>query len=621
MKQKIVIILMFFFIFASSFYFGFSRLEKFSGVDEPYWSYTRVPKFWDAIKTMQWKRTSLCDKPGITIAAISGIGLPFIDEDYNAIKKLKSLRYQPKTSEQLQQIEKLYFRLRLPVFLFTLAILPLFYFLIKKLLGQNTAMFATIFIGLSPILLGISLIINADAMLWIFTGLSTLSFFIFLKNARKKYLLLSGFFLGLAVIDKFVANILFVYFFLVFLMEYFMHAHKKTELGLYLKQSFLNYLILFATAMVTAFALWPATWVKFSKLIKFTVGHPVFSSTWPLYVGIIGLLALDILLFKTKFSRIIFDFFIKYRGILAKTVGIIFLTLIATIFLHVYANIHIFDIQGLISSPKGIGSGNFAQKYSGAILADVYSLIFSISPLVFFFFLFSILSLFRSRKEMDRKSITIFYVLVFILIFYLGSAVNGVITTVRYQIMTYPLVFVLTAIGVSRFLEIEKIKKIVPNSAVLITIFVLLEFSLFFAKPNFLAYASEILPKNFIVNLKGMGEGSYEAANYLNRLPGAHEMTIWSDKGAVCERFVGKCFIDFKKKTFTDNKIEYFVLSTDRMSRTKKLSKGIDIINEENAQDSVNFEHLYSLKNAEFEIMINNNPNNFVKIIKTKNIF
>ena len=627
MKQKIVIILMFLCIFASSFYFGFERLRNFSGVDEPYWSYDRVPKFWNALKTMQWKKTHLCDKPGIAIAAVSGTGLAFDNEDFYSIKELQSLRYKPKTPEQLQRIENLYFHLRLPVFLFTLAILPLFYFLIKKLLGQNTAIFATIFIGLSPILLGISLIVNSDSMLWILTGLSTLSLFVFLKNDQKKYLILSGFLLGLSVITKYVANILFVYFFLIFLMEYFLYAHQKMEIGPYLKKALLNYFTLFAVAMVSAFAFFPATWVKISILIKYTVGHPVFSSTWPLYVGIIGLLALDILIFKTKFSRIIFDFFTKHREILIKIFGTIFLALVAIVFLHVFAKINIFDIQGLIASPKGIGSGNFVQRYGGAILADIYSLIFSISPLVLFFFLFSIFGLFRKKKELERKSITIFYIIIFILIFYLGSAANSVITTVRYQIMTYPLVFVLAAIGISSFLEIEKVKKFVPNIVAIVATFLLLVLSLFFVKPNFLAYSSEILPKIFIVNLKGMGEGSYETAQYLNRLPNAHAMIIWSDKGAVCERFVGKCFIDFKRKTFSENKIDYFVLSTDRMSRTNKLSGGIKIVNnektntEENARDYVDFKYLYSLKNNEFEIIINNNPNNFVKVIKTENIF
>lgn len=627
MKQKIVIILMFLCIFASSFYFGFERLRNFSGVDEPYWSYDRVPKFWNALKTMQWKKTHLCDKPGIAIAAVSGIGLAFDGEDFDSIKELRSLRYKPKTPKQLQRIENLYFHLRLPVFLFTLAVLPLFFFLTRKLLGQKTAIFATIFIGLSPILLGISLIVNSDSMLWILTGLSILSLFVFLENNEKKYLIISGILLGLSVITKYVANILFVYFFLIFLMEYFLHAHQKMEIGPYLKKALLNYFILFAVAMVSAFAFFPATWVKISILINYTIGHPVFSSTWPLYVGIIGLLALDILLFKTKISKIIFNFFIKYRNILAKTVGTVFLILIVIVFLQVYAKINIFDLQGLIASPKGIGSGNIIQKYSGAILADIYSLIFSISPVVLFFFLFSIFGLFKSKKEMDRRSITILYLLVFVFIFYLGSAVNEVITTVRYQIMTYPLVFILAAIGISRFLEIEKIKKYIPNLVALVTVFFILELSLFFVKPNFLAYASEILPDSFIVNLKGMGEGSYETAQYLNQLPNAHDMIIWSDKGAVCERFVGRCFIDFKRKTFSENKIDYYVLSTDRMSRTIKLSKGIKIVDEEKkrakeAIDSyVNFEQMYSMKNAVFEVIIGNNSNNFVKVIKTENIF
>jgi len=626
MKQKILIILIFVSIIVSSLYFGFPRLEKFSGVDEPYWSYDRVPKFWNAIKTKQWKKTNLCDKPGIVLAMVSGIGLPFDGEDYESIKNLKKLRYEPKTPEDVQRIENLYFHLRLPVFLFTLAVLPLFYFFIRKLLGHSTAVFAIVFIGLSPILLGISLIINSDAMLWILAGLSILSLFVFLKDGQKKYLFISGFLLGASVITKYVANVLFVYFFLVFLMEYFLHARQKMEVREYLKQALINYAILFGTAIATAFILFPATWVKFSTLVNATIGNDVFSSTWPLFVGIIGFFALDTYFFKTKFSTIIFDFLAKYRKILIKTVGAAFLLLVVIVFIHVYAGIKIFDIEELIASPKGIGSGNILYKYSGAITADVYSLIFSISPLILLFFIFSIFSLFYAKKELERRDITTFYILVFILIFYLGSAVNEVTTTVRYQIVTYPLVFVLAAIGITSFLRIKKVKKVIPKIAALIAVFVILEFSLFFVNPNFLAYASEILPKKFIVNLKGMGEGSYEAANYLNRLPDAHNMIIWSDKGAVCERFVGKCFIDFKKKTFSENKIDYFVLSTDRRSRTFKLSGGIKIYNNANetSKDAIGFvdyKYLYSIDNAEKGIIINNNPNNFVKIIKTEKLF
>ncbi len=608
MKAKIITIAIFLTIAVSSFYFGYSRLTNFSGVDEPYWSYGRVPNFWNAIKTMQWKKTNICDKPGITIAAVSGAGLPFISGN---LKNLKALRYEAKTPQQAQQIRDAYFHLRLPVFLFTLLILPLFYFLIKELLGSQTAKFATIFIGFSPVLLGISLIINSDAMLWILTALSTLSLFVFLKNNERKYLLSCGFFLGLSVITKYVANVLFVYFFLVFILEYILLAHKKIEIEKYLKLAFKNYLVLFVTAMLTAFVFFPATWVKLGTLFHATIGNPVFSSTWPLFAGIIGILGVDIFVFKAKFSNIVFGFFVKYRSLWAKITVTAFLLLTTFVFLHVYGGLKIYDLQAIISSPKGIGSGNFVYKYSGALSADLYSLIFSVSPLVLLLLLFSIFGIFR-KKQLERDSITILYIIIFIFIFYLGSAVNSVVNTVRYQIMVYPLAFVLAAIGISDLLKNDKVKKFMPVSVAYIISILLLLTSLFLVKPNFLAYASEILPNNFIVNLKGMGEGSYEAATYLNSLPNAHDMTIWSDKGAVCEAFVGNCFIDFKKASFEQNRFDYFVVSTDRKSRTLKLSGAV--------RKSADFPKAYSTQNHAYEILIDNNPNNFVKVIKAEDI-
>ncbi|NTW27674.1 MAG: hypothetical protein HGA36_05085 [Candidatus Moranbacteria bacterium] len=605
MKEKIITIAIFLTIITSSFYFGFARLENFSGVDEPYWSYGRVPNFWNAIEEMKWKATNICDKPGITIASVSGAGLLLMDENP---KDFQKFRFQPKSPEVLQQIQNIYFNLRLPVFLFTLLILPLFYFLIKKLLGRTTARFAVIFIGFSPVLLGISLIINSDAMLWIMTALSTLSLFIFLKNNQRKYLLLSGFFLGLSVITKYVANVLFVYFFAIFFLEYILHAHKEIKVGEYLKKALLNYSLLFLTAMVTAFAFFPATWVKFSVLINATVGNDVFSSTWPLFVGVIGLIALDMLAFKTKISTKFFGFLAKHSSLLVKTIAAIFLLLVAFVLLHVYAKLSIYDLQTIIASPKGIGVGSVLYKYVGAISADLYSLLFSISPLVLISLLFPVVAIFR-KKELSRDSITAIYIILFILVFYLGSAVNSVVTTVRYQIMTYPLAFVLAAIGISQILEIAKIKKIIHPTAAYLATIMLLVASLFFIRPHFLAYASEILPNEFIVNFKGMGEGSFEAAQYLNSLPGAHEMTIWADKGAVCERFVGKCFIDFKKRTFDNNKFEYFVISTDRRSRSLKMSGSLN---------SVDFKKIYASENQIFETIIANNPNNFVKVLKAE---
>jgi len=58
----------------------------------------------------------------------------------------------------LKDINDINFYFRLPIYLFCVLLLPLFYILLKKLFDETTALIAFIFISLSPILLGISLI-------------------------------------------------------------------------------------------------------------------------------------------------------------------------------------------------------------------------------------------------------------------------------------------------------------------------------------------------------------------------------------------------------------------------------------------------------------------------------
>jgi hypothetical protein len=442
-------------------------------------------------------------------------------------------------------------------------------------------------------------------MLWILTALATLSLFVFFEKKEKKYLLLSGFFLGLSVITKYVANILFVYFFLLFLLEYIFQAHRETSIEEYLKQALFNYILLFITALLVAFVFFPATWVKLSVLWNATLGNKVFSLAGPFFAGMIIFFALDILALKARFSKIIFDFLVKYKKIIAKISAAFFLFSAFLVFLHIWTPLKIFDLQKIIASPKGIGKGGIFFKFWGAFLADFFSLLFSVSPLILLLVLFAGINIFR-KKDLGRETITVVYILLFIFLYYLGSTANGVIATVRYQIMVYPLIFVLAAIGISQFFEMEKVKKNITFPVVLASCFLLLLASLYFVKPHFLAYASEILPKNYVVNLKEMGEGSYEAASYLNKLPTAQEMKIWSDKGAVCEAFVGKCFIDFKSQVFEENKIDYFVISTDRRSRSLKRT---GLLKEE-----VDIKKLYESNNYVFEAIIANNPNNFVRI-------
>ena len=234
------------------------------------------------------------------LAIISGAGLPFIPNP----KESKSLAYQPKTAQQLNTIDNIYYYLRLPIFLFFLLALPLFYFLIKKLLGANIAIFSIIFIGLSPIILGITLIINPDSLLVIFLPLSVLSFLLFQKEEKKKYLYLSGLFLGLSLLTKYVANILYVYFIALIFLEYILDAKKQTvPLFRYLKNALFNYGLLVLISLAVYFVLFPATWIRPEMVLNGTVLSQAFESTWPIFAALLGLILLDTILLKNKITE------------------------------------------------------------------------------------------------------------------------------------------------------------------------------------------------------------------------------------------------------------------------------------------------------------------------------
>ena len=148
MLKKIFPIAIIALVLAINLFLGLTRLKNYSAVDEPYWTYQRTPKFWNAVLNAKWSKTDINDKPGITVALLSGAGLLKIDP-----LLYKELREKEKTPEQLEKINTINFFFRLPIFLLALALLPLFYWLLRKLFDETTALIGFLFISLSPILL------------------------------------------------------------------------------------------------------------------------------------------------------------------------------------------------------------------------------------------------------------------------------------------------------------------------------------------------------------------------------------------------------------------------------------------------------------------------------------
>jgi 4-amino-4-deoxy-L-arabinose transferase-like glycosyltransferase len=587
--------------------FGLTRLGEYSSVDEPYWTYGRITKFWNGVKAHNWKTTSVNDKPGITVAILSGAGLAKIDP-----MPYEDLRGDPKTEGELQIINDINFFFRLPIFLFSVLLLPLFYVLTRKLFNEMTALISFVFIGLSPILLGISLIINPDSLLWLFLPLSLLSYFVFQKEGTRKYLLLSGVLLGLALLTKYVSNILYVFFFFLPFLEY-LFAKEKPELKTYLKKSLQDYGILALVSMTVFFVLYPATWVNPKLLLEGTFLSAAFKSTWPLFVGTIALVTVDVFLFRNRATAFILDVLTRWKGAVMRAVSAVFLAGIAFVLVNTYGGMRIFDTEGSLASPKGEGTGPLLPLYADKITADIYSLIFAVSPLVLIGLLLALVLVFRKEWIKRRETKIILILSLFILFYYLASTVNHVVATVRYQIALYPLAFIMAAIGISSVLSSEKIRRYVPSSAAYAILIAVSLASLISIKPFYFAYTSALLPQAYFVNLKDMGDGSYEAAAYLNGLPDAEKLTIWSDKGAVCAVFKGNCVIGFTNKRIKGVQFDYVVVSSGRESRSLKLSGG--------ANGTIDFQQAYDAgQHAVYTVVIGNRPNNFVKVIDAKEI-
>lgn len=610
-KKKLMIIAVIVAVLGINLLFGLPRLARFSAVDEPYWTYDRTPQFWKAIKTQKWRSTNINDKPGITVAILSGPGLLSIDPLPYA-----KIRDNAKTLTEAENFQKINFSFRWPIFLFNLLMFLVFFGLIKKLFNRSIALVSFIFIGLSPIILGMSLLINPDSLLMVFLPLAILSFLIFQKESNQKFLYLSGLFLGLSLLTKYVANILFVYFFALIFLDYIFNENSRAvPIVQYFKKYFLNYALLVAISLAVFFALFPATWISPEMVLKGTFLSAAFETSWPFFAGFIALVLADIFLLSGAITSEVAEFLSRYKTAIIKFFSFVFLALIAAVLLNTYAGMKFYDFEAILSSPKGEAGSSLAPYiFSGNILADTYSLIFGLTPIVFLFFLFALFKNFK-LKEFSRENLIVFYFIFFILFYYIASIISHVGATVRYQIALYPLASIIAAIGLYQFIQWKVVGKYFSNYYFHFALILISAGSLYLVRPFFFSYGSLFLPQKYLLNLKDMGDGSFEAATYLNGLPDANKLTIWSDKGAVCESFVGRCVTNFNRKDISGVNFDYFVASTGRKSRSLKMSENSVF------RKTADFKNLYSSESSQYKIILDNRPGNFVKVVSAKDIY
>jgi hypothetical protein len=609
-KENIAIYFLIIIVFLLNIYHGYPRLASYSSVDEPYWTYDRTPDYWKNIKERDWKGTKINDKPGITVALISGVGLLFKNP-----METRYIRRRVKTLEQVDQVQKMDFIFRFPIYLFSLISLFLYYVIFKKLINKIAAVAFLIMLGLSPLILGISLIINPDSLLWIFLPLCILSLLLYQKNDEKKYLYLSGIMLGLSVLTKYVANILYIFILLHPFIDYWFIKNKKMDAYSYFKKASMDYLRLVVVSVLTFILLFPATWVNYKTILGGTILSRPFKPIAIPFIILLLLLAADIYLLKAKIIQKIFDSLKNKEKYFFWVMAIITLFFVCFALFNTYTGMKTVNFESNLASPKS--SSHYQATIPNLftnISSDYYALIFGLTPVCFILFIFGSVYLIKNYKKEEYLTSLIMTLssFIFIFLYYLGSSFSGIGATVRYQIALYPLAIQIAAVGFWLVLDLIKKKGLSIKFLSLTLLLIFSAASLFFIKPFYFAYASSLLPKQYVLNLKDMGDGNHAAGQMMNKFPNAAELTVWSDKGGFCESFVGRCVSSFKRNDVEGINFDYFVVSAGRKSKSLK---SVTILTK-----YYNMHKLYDTETFDYRIAIGGRENNFVKIVSAEKV-
>lgn len=582
-------------------YFGISHIGNYAGVDEPLWTFDRIPSFWKNVGQRDWKNTSISDKPGITVAAISGIGLLYTDP----------LTYKNLTRfDDQKDVRDMNRAFRLPLVIFCLISIFFFYIIIQELLNKHIAIISVIFISTSPMLIGMSRIINPDAILWIFASLTIMTYMIFLQKNTRFWLYAAGILLGLSLLTKYVTNIIYVFFFVLIFVNYLFIEEKtlnNTSIHKYLKNAFINFFSVTFISLITFYTLFPETWIDPKKLFTGTILSQAFISVAPLFISILFLLFIDTIFLNSKIISPIIKLMQKRKNVVIITIVTIFAIFTCFTFLNTYLSMNFVDFEEILTSPKtSYKTSSLLTIFS----ANFYPLLFASLPIVVLGVLFSLISMYKNyyKKTQTKKVITHF--ILFILLYYIGATFNGVVSIIRYQVILYPLLLIIASIGfyelITDWFPSKKKKILLFGTA--ITFLVIGSFTLHKIAPFYLGYASTLLPDRYIVDTKDMGDGSYEAATFLNTLPHAEDLFVWTDKKGLCTFFVGKCDSFYDRDSFEQNTIDYFVLSSGRKSKFISIMANRSHV-------PYDFQKMYDSSDTEFSLFIGGRPGNYVKIL------
>ncbi|MBP5993684.1 MAG: glycosyltransferase family 39 protein [Candidatus Moranbacteria bacterium] len=597
-------------IVAAYLFFGAQHLGRFITADEHYWIYERIPAYWQAWESGEWKKTAINDKPGVSIALLSGTGLLFEPDPASLCSEDE---FQISTCDSGRATATL-LAFRIPILVANALLLILIAWLLARLYGRDTAIAAALLIAFSPILVGMTQIINPDALLWSFGTAALLSFLALLKLHERKFVVLSGILLGMAILSKYTASFLLPFFiFLIGTDILFQRDTSPENLRLILRRNMLFFFSILGISTLVIALFLPAIWLKPSLLADLLAGG---EAGFPIFPMLLSFVAIGVIvLWQPRFMTMLSAFVKKISALshIERSVSLLFLiagiALIAgRIFFPEWSLFEKipFDLKDLYSSDKLDKS--YAPNLAEASLLELNPLIFSIPPIVLLLFGWHLAaSLLKDRfPKLFASSLRFenFALLMFVFFFLIAILFSEVLATARYLILLYPIIAILAASAIAPLSQLLRQR----NRELRAVIAIASLGSLIMALPFAFNYTNLLLPKQEIVH-HSWGYGGYEAAQYLNSLPNAEHLLIWSDYYGVCEFFKGHC-LSMEYEAAAQQRFDYAVLS--HRGRNLYRPEHSRWLKKKNLQMSA----AYADTDPDWELFIGGRPENFVKVIK-----
>ena len=620
-KEKITIFSLLLISVLSFFAFGLFHLAKFETTDEHLWKYGRIEQYWQAVSSQDWEKTYINDKPGVTVALVSGFGLlTHPDAEKKQMIPVAGSLFE---KYDISQTESVNFAFRLPILIFSSLSLFLFFWLAYKAFKSYwIALLTIILIALNPILVGMSQIINPDSFFWIFGGLSALAYLALLNTKQKKFLILCGILTGLALLSKYTAFMLFLFYGLAAISKIIFQKPEDASKTDWKSLSVLalEIGIIFLISIGIFSVLLPAVFIKPEYLFKGISQFLNAKSVIALFVlaALAGIFTTYKKNLVGKFSAVI----ASKRHLASGIVCLAFLLLLIISLANVWTGQNLAPVDALrdaayANEPKEFNfkpliskETNVVIKNTELFIMEAYPFIFSIKPFFFIFILFLTIKSF-SKKVSDESAAIIFPILSFSLLYFISTIFAGIVTNVRYSILLYPLFAILGAITISEISKNFQIKKEKVFLIASILLLLISSYTLWSLRPFYFSYANIFLPNEFSIH-DSWGHGSYEAAQYLNSLPDAKNKVIWSNSDTVCRFFEGKCLRS--RKINLDIVIpDYFVISK---RGELKLSNRF-ILNNNPSPEKDSEYYFEKLKSAfEWQLLIDGREDNYIKILK-----